>query len=522
MKRTICLIGLLCASLPAGCDMWQYHLDLTPRGNQLERKLTAEYFGEDEWELPKETGPKLTVPPAEVKAETERLSNFYATRLESDDIEKIIFTGKFSGAMPNDIGGAGQYVTYPTRMGTAFAYIERFRGNDAPAALIQEAFDSTNLLVAFLSGWLKQELSDQPDLPQLLAFLDEQLRTDLKNLAVYHYLGTYPVPDADGLSMENVGRMAQYLIEREYVSAKQLPKLFRDIKAVDDKDDKDLLSAVRPMLLDILQRKVEMKDKTLMVAVSGLLTDWPSVKESMSIYMMTDEFQKKLGVYEEKRAAREAEQEDAPDSDDTPSPSPAEEAPATEEEDGDDTPDEFGPGDMFKDLLESMSIASGPFLDDKVAATLHNVPKPGHTNGHYDEKNRTVSWPSLSMTSEGRLPVIFFAYWAEPAEAFQQDRFGKVIVAGNDLWQYCLWRQSLSDEEAAEWEAAIDAFRPGDEASLVALKAFRFSGEPAPAEPAEPTDGDEEEEGPPTYAKTAIGLIMGKLESKESPAEPSP
>jgi len=73
-----------------------------------------------------------------------------------------------------------------------------------------------------------------------------------------------------------------------------------------------------------------------------------------------------------------------------------------------------------------------------------------------------------------RLPMFCYASWSAPNERFQSEHFGRVILQGEGLMKYCLWRGSLNNTQASEWEAFLGGTNPANDWTN-RLAAFRFS-----------------------------------------------
>ena len=70
---------------------------------------------------------------------------------------------------------------------------------------------------------------------------------------------------------------------------------------------------------------------------------------------------------------------------------------------------------------------------------------------------------------------IHSASWSHPSETFQREHFGRVILNGDELLKYSLWRSGLAATQSDEWEKLLLALHPGD-ALTNQLAAFQFSG----------------------------------------------
>lgn len=102
--------------------------------------------------------------------------------------------------------------------------------------------------------------------------------------------------------------------------------------------------------------------------------------------------------------------------------------------------------------------------------------KPHATNGQWDAAAGTVAW-SKELSSRRPLPVVCFAAWTEPDEAFQRARFGRVLLADVPLMQYVTWYRALRSDERTEWDRFVAGLAPGPKLAAD-VKAFRFSTDP--------------------------------------------
>ena len=463
------IAALIAVAVLANCAYDEYSIELTPHDDVMQRDLTVRGMGDEE---------DAAVPVEKLAA----IAELYPPEAATDVEGGHAFAGEFTYAMPSDVGGAGEYVTFDTRMGRCSAYIERFRGDDSPAERVQAAFDAADELTDLLIGWLTQELGACEDFPKLRAFLDEDLRSDLKDLTVYLFLlessssAEWAEDDSDEqLEKEAHARMAQYFIERQYLLPAELPAAARRFQ--ESVPHGDPVAALCPLIVNIVQRKADLQDEDILTALTGLLADSGTLEESIAGYIATTEaYQQRLAEWEQLQ-------------DESPKPNPMA---------------------VLVDKAQAILLWELDILgsNDLVKVALHDVATPLTTNGLWEEQVRTISWSNrLNSTS---LPAICYAVWAEPNEDFQTAHFDKVILEGDDLRDYCLWRKSLTDQEAAEWDTMIDRSQPDDENSLAMLRAFRFSHEPA-IDPDAPPDP----EAPPTYARQAIGLIVGGITASE-------
>jgi hypothetical protein len=138
-------------------------------------------------------------------------------------------------------------------------------------------------------------------------------------------------------------------------------------------------------------------------------------------------------------------------------------------------PDSFDVIGLYSDVLLTGAILAG---GDQLTLRLKTGREPVVTNGNWSLKYRRVSWPKQFLPQPGQPPQLSYAAWDQPDAAAQESHFGKVVLQGESLIEYCLWYHGLTEVERQEWDAFADTLRPGDELAGK-LKTFRFLHEPA-------------------------------------------
>ena len=99
------------------------------------------------------------------------------------------------------------------------------------------------------------------------------------------------------------------------------------------------------------------------------------------------------------------------------------------------------------DLAATAVFPNGLFrAGDRLTATLTTNREPLATNGRWNGEKRCVEWRlsvegHRSAGEHGSLPSILYAVWTEPAVEAQTRYFGKVVLADDSLFSYCLWRR---------------------------------------------------------------------------------
>ena len=427
---------LITATLVTGCPHNKYLLELTPAGKVLDRRLT--FFRED--------GKDTNGAPAYLDFPAQQLADITATYPAGSVTasgRQHVARAAFAEAMPHDVGGAGTWRNLTTTLGHVGIYTERFRGADDILATTGKRVEAMEQLTDLLIGWSRQEMGAEPRYDRLRKFFDVNFRRDLKNLTLYNWareLVTNYKADADE---EFFVRFGQYLHERGYVKLTQLPELF---VAVHREDYGGLLRMVQRLVAS----KMEVPESAPIPQSLNFLGDSQTAEASLKAFIATtDTYQARLKKWEA-------------------------ESPSTR---GADKPD---PMDVLGDLLTTTMGGSPGGTADDLTLKLSLPAAPIATNGKWDAANHEVRWEAAldSLDAPRHLPVICYASWGTPDEAFQVAHFGKVLFEGDNLFQYCLWRASLNPQQAAEWEALLSDLKP-DRSIAKKVETFRFSNEPA-------------------------------------------
>ena len=211
IMRKLAIPGLAAlAALVTGCPHNDYTVELTPRGNVIERNLTfyrvdgANTNGAPNYQ---------SFPSNELAAITALYPPGQVTR----EGEKHIARAEFAGALPPDVGGAGSYKHFVSSLGSAGFYLERFRGNDDLAAQATKRLAAADQLSDLVLGWSRAEFRHEPRYQNLRRFLDGDFRRDLKNLSLYLWAGDVSSLCKPEATEEFIVRFGQYLIERGYL-----------------------------------------------------------------------------------------------------------------------------------------------------------------------------------------------------------------------------------------------------------------------------------------------------------------
>jgi hypothetical protein len=131
---------------------------------------------------------------------------------------------------------------------------------------------------------------------------------------------------------------------------------------------------------------------------------------------------------------------------------------------------------LLTDLLLTEIIQLELGTDDRVTVKLDLPVKPFATNGQW--KSGRVEWLKKAVKGKSGLPAFAYAYWSNPDAKFQKKHFGRMILEGQNLGEYVLWRSGLSKQEGIKWDDFLKSLKPGKPAEMLEkVTVFRFKGE---------------------------------------------
>ena len=395
----------------AGCEKtYKYCIEMKPFSGGVERKLTCSGNFSDE--------------------ELERVAALYENR-----INRQTFSGRFDGNLPNDAGGAGFYTTYRTSMGQVTIYSERFRGDDDLYVKLNQMGLQVDRFIDFIIGWLEHELGDDPNFDKLREFCDNNLRQDCKNLLYYFWLAGILSEYQDDVHEEFHMRAMHYLLERDYFSQKEALLLLEG--------SEETVETVYNVIRKIVAGKMGYSDPNVMAERLKFLSDQEHLEKSVERYIPTTDLYKKMW-----------------------------EAKKIEESDPNAEPPETG--DILGSVLEEAGFKFELFPSTykiEVKLACHN--EPFDTNGQCDEEARQIFWRS-SIAENQQLPAFFYASWSDPNAKYQEEHFGRVILSGEALAEYCLWRENIDEGKGKEWDCFVLSLNPSEDLEE-RIGSFRFS-----------------------------------------------
>jgi hypothetical protein len=444
MMQRVCFVGAVLGWAACGCEHDRYEITMRREGAVVHRALTVCRVAPGKG---KDGADRFLPYPQEKLAAFAKL---YSKRSSGPGHSAHTFTGTFRGALPNDLGAPGAVVHVPSSMGHALGYVERFRGDDDVAGGILRQLKAADRLMDLLVICAEREFGRQKGFVKLRAFLDGDARRDLKNLLIYvrmeggldALVATAKAEHREGDML--VARLVQYLLERGYLGPDEVPHVARLLDGGPSNERR-----AEQALRYVLTHKVGLGDKERKLA-EGVVAFCKDPKRAQASFeeavRQSADFQARL------RAWRNRPPADA----NAPQPTPHE-----------------AMGQIAKDLLNwELRLFSRP---DELTVTFAAEGPPLRTNGEWDKTKRAVVWKA-SLDPEGspsyRLPLVCYALWAEPDRAFQQAHFGRVVLEGRDLLDYCVWRRTLPAANARALDDFLGILKPGGDLAEQ-VRAFR-------------------------------------------------
>ena len=484
----------------------RYEIVMFVQNDAIVREITA--AREDGVTTMPATGPgevavPATWPSTQPSSDIDKIAAAYGQKLTD-----TTFRGLFVGQTPDDVGNYGRLGYYPSPFGSTWFYIERFRGTTDPAGELQERMEKVATLADLIAGYMEDRYGKDADFEPLGKYLHGDFKKDLRNISLYLWLIAYLDINPDriasgdapadgpmklGIPDRHVAILAaavQYLIEQNWIDVQDAPQIVR-LSCWGP----DSWTAGERLLRNFLVRRAGLKKGHLLDELSALPEKAGVLMDDFNRYC---EDSPQYGDYFKKWAATTA--------------PAARTAPAGgQEATTESQPSSPTVGDFLGNLVNA--FGSGPIFGGDVSnpltVRLRTGVAPLLTNGEWNPQTKEIRW-QCDLTGRGSKPVrppdVFWAVWTQPDEKVQKKHFGKVEFDGKKLAAYCLWRNSLTKDEAAKWEAFESRLRPED-----MKKSWRELNPPRIGTTTQPTDKD--------YAD-----FLGKLleESETQPAQEAP
>jgi hypothetical protein len=424
-------LAMLCA-LITGCPHNDYTVELKPTASGIERTLT--FYRVDDGNSNGVLNYQ-EFPSNELAA----ITRVYPSGAVKQDGKRHVAKGEFAGLMPNDVGGVGTYTNFVTSLGGTGFYLERFRGDDDMADRVQKQFHAADRITDLVTGWTQTEFGRERGYKKLHKFLDEDFRRDLKNAGQYFQLGALANLSNTNTPEEFAARFIHYLFERGYLKLSDAPVWYRIVE--NGGDD----SAVAHLLKQLAAEKMGIQAGEQLPKSFAILGDSTAMEKSWKKYLArTDLYRAKVKEWERKRKTE-----------------PKLEQPK--------------PFDVMNDLFAELLGGEWGGEPDHLTVKLALNRAPNHTNGKW--QNGHVVWEA-SLEENRALPAFCFASWSSPDAQFQKAHFGRVLLDGDELTQYCLWQSGLGGEQIHEWETFLTGLLPGEELKKN-FEDFHFTAEPA-------------------------------------------
>ncbi|MEI7729022.1 MAG: hypothetical protein WCO56_05605 [Verrucomicrobiota bacterium] len=410
--------------LTTGCPHEEYTVELQPQGELIQRMLSCRRVDNDGNDT------KTVEFPAD---ELNRLKAIFPNYRYDAGKDWHVFDGVFSDQLPNDVGGAGQYRHFHTSLGSFSTYLERVRGLDDLHGRLELRLKATDQVATLITEWLQSELGQAKGFQALKQFLDGPFRKDLKNLNLYLLQVALSGKKETNALATLTARSVQYAIEHGYVHGEQAPMLLASLLEV---DEEAWIKLLRACLADKLGEPVK----------QAFLKDQKAAVESWKAFLAKTKYYEQYAKRWEKEHAGEADAK-------TPTPEEA-----------------FGK--LGEEAID-FSLGGG---DDKLTVKLSLPVEPLQSNGAWDPDKNLVSWEAeIESKTPVQLPVICYAAWVQPDVTAQKAHFGKMVLAGDALAKYAVWRANLPAAQGAEWDKFLGGLAPGKNLEQ-RLDDFKFTG----------------------------------------------
>jgi hypothetical protein len=449
MKRLLLLASLCVTFYLLGCPEAEYTLNLRPTDTGLARELTVSYHN----------GAR-----ADEMAESmaTSMAAMYGTTTTSGRAPTTqTYFRVFPDTMPNDVGGAGLYLTYKTSLGSAFIYIERFRGSLDVADQVEARLKAAEELNDLLVGWFATELGKDPAWPKLREWMKTDVRRDMRNLAVYAFAGS--VTSGENALGDWLARTGEFLWERGYIHKEDMNQVGRM---------QDLgLSFLWIARARVSERLASFRGPgaaggevtpPFLMTLDGFAGSMTRYVAAAPAYRDRVAEAVRRRMTETQAAARVQ---------------TAQSQPTREELEG------FGVEKIITPLMQGLMPTSFSRNDDPLRVVLQVTAEPTATNGKFYGTGK-ICWDTVvevrSEMGGMNYPVMCYAIVVQPDEVFQVKHFGRVVFGGGDLVKYGVWHKALSQVEAAAWDKMIEGLSPG-QPGLEAVERFKFpSGQRQP------------------------------------------
>ena len=487
-KLILCAALAACAWLTACGPTW-YSIVLTPNGPVMERTIKQNF------------GPE----------ELERVALLYSQDIDAATLAKFeestenrtSLTGNFVTDMPTDSHNRGVYLYCDSPLGSAAVYTERFGGRHDMAAMLSEQEKAFNAFWDVLLLQMDALVGDSDDYATLRSFLDTTMRADMWDLALELTVADLGADATRNLSelddmpddmAEKLVRSLHFLDARGYLTLQKALEVF-----LGEGGEEDMYRVLVKTLGESVGRRMGLEDGAMHAAFEALM-DIPEDQIDDEFERLQTSDERIVGLLADYR--RELDGMSA-----------------------------AGPESSLEALAQRLFLFDFDLLDlggDARDVTLYIPVEPYITNGTWyearefpvtdsndvvtTETRSLVEWqyPLANVPPDSDLAQVVYAFWAEPDEAYQVERFGLVVSEDDSLADQCRWRQMLGPSLRDEWDAFVDGLRPGPDLART-LREFHFSIE-------EPRESDDPDASRSQLARSVTRHLASKVE-KAKPRE---
>jgi hypothetical protein len=337
----------------------------------------------------------------------------------ADTTAPYVGRGSFT-SIPDDLNNRGTLRSFPSALGSFWMYMERIGGEPDAEARLQRSLAAADSMTDRLVGWSEAEWGWHPKWPALRSSIAVDLRRTLRNLVLDRERGDSGSGD------------------RLIVAVLDQPLLFMAIPEQPPEEEVDDVIMIQGYLQEMRTRiaeTLELRSDAEVGRVLHQVSHPDSVRRSFGRYLA-----RTTGLSEEAALLSWTK--------------------TLERMRGDEESSSGSPG-TTDSLAVRLSLPPG----------IQNL----ESNAKSDSSLASPAWQGwvrgLPNPSSG-LPFVCWATWVQPDSATQSRLFGEVKLDEDDLFQYCLWFNTLDAKHQAEWNKMIRRLRPG---KLKPLERFRFS-----------------------------------------------
>jgi hypothetical protein len=410
------------------------------------------------------------------------------------------------GRLPDELGDYGWFLHEDTAMGSLNLYVEQFDRFTDPSESLEMRRFATHRLVDVWIAWLDSEFAGERGYSEFRAFVDTEIRADVEDLffMVWGYgafgpsLTKFDDEDDAALSGEIAVRGLTYLARRGYFELGDA----RDVVAAFGRSNKyGNYAAMADFWARAIARRMGVEEDAPLPYPLSALHGHPHqylgsytyfVTESLAVRDLVSRWESEYPDFVKEKKPESA--DPAAEQGAQPGPVLSSEPDVVEEivfsvsdlepivtPEKIDFHDTDGP-DRVDAILVTHVVGEGVAVlaaGDALRAALQIPTEPLWTNAHVVDGNR-LEWSETfgGMTFFGNeMSTVLYAAWVEPDADYQLDRFGKLVLEGEELASYVSWHMQLKPHHAEEWREFIDALSPGAD-NVQKLQFFHFSDEP--------------------------------------------